>query len=325
MFHGECWQNYMLANSAEAHVECPNCRGVGTLIAIWNFIAPTGTPTQPGAENLLTAETTPVGGGAPLVLLTPRSVTTEFDWITPESRPDYLPETYFPSWAATDDESSMWAASSTLSLNNVPMPPVQARSYLAATELQDGRLSLLLDLGSVGNLASTDWARRVATEAMKYGHKPRQDRRDKPLIVGGVGKGTQQCTHDCTLPIALQSTDGVALLGTYTTPTINGPSNVTGILGLLAVRGRQGIIDTGNNKLHFPGPGGAQIQLSPGSETYDLIDAPSGHLLIPCCHYDKLKQKQKPEPDLTLYNRGNDQRQSAAVITAHMSGGASSL
>ena len=45
MFHGECWHNYILANNATTHVECPNCRGVGTLIAIWNFIAPTGTPT----------------------------------------------------------------------------------------------------------------------------------------------------------------------------------------------------------------------------------------------------------------------------------------
>ena len=197
---------------------------------------------------------------------------------------------------------------------------------MAATELQDGRLSLLLDLlGSVGNLASTDWTRRVAVEAMKHGHQPQQRKRAKPLLVGGVGKGTQQCTHDCTLPIALRSADGAALLGTYTTPTINGPSNATGILGLLAIRGRQGIIDTGNNKLHFPGPGGAQIQLSPGSETYDLIDAPSGHLLIPCCHYDKLKQKQKPEPDLTLYNRGNGATSSSSAYAGDVPGTASSL
>ena len=153
----------------------------------------------------------------------------------------------------------------------------------------------------------------MAIEALKNGHQPQQQKRGKPLLVGGVGKGTQQCTHDCTLPIALRSTGGAALLGTYTTPTINGPSNVTGILGLLAIRGRRGIIDTGKNKLYFPGPGGAQIQLSPGSETYDLIDAPSGHLLIPCCHYSKLKQKHKPEHDLTLYNRGNGATSSSSA------------
>ena len=258
-----------------------------------------------------------------MVLLTPRSVITDFDWATPESI--RLPETYFPSWAATDDESSLWAASSTLSLNDALATPAPTRSYLAATELQDGRLSLLLDLGSVGNLASTEWAKRVAVEALKHGHQPKEQKRSKPLLVGGVGKGTQQCTHDGTLPIALQPTDGAAVLGTYTTPIINGPSNVTGILGLLAIRGRRGIIDTGNNKLHFPGPGGAQIQLSPGSETYDLIDAPSGHLLIPCCHYDKLKQKQKPEPDLTLYNRGNGATSSSSAYAGDVPGTASSL
>ena len=182
---------------------------------------------------------------------------------------------------------------------------------MAATELQDGRLSLLLDLGSVGNLASTDWARRVAVEALKHGHQPQQQKRAKPLLVGGVGKGTQQCTYDCTLPIALRSTDGAALLGTYTTPTINGPSNVTGILGLLAIRGRKGIVDTGNNKLYFPGPGGAQIQLSPGSETYELVERPTGHLLLPCCQYGLLKQNQKSERDLTLYNRGSQSQASS--------------
>ena len=312
MFHGECWQNYLRANSTPTQevgrrdcVECPNCRGVGKLIAIWNFIAPTDTPTQPGAVNLLTAETTPVGGRTPVTLLTPRSTATEFEFETPESIRGHQETYMFPTWAATDDESSMWAASSTLSLSNAPGIAAPTRSYLATTELPDGRPALLLDLGSVGNLASTAWVQRVAIEALKHGHQPQEHMRDKPLLVGGVGKGTQRCTHDCTLPIALQSTNGTALLGTYTTPTINGQSNVTGILGLLAIRGRQGIIDTGNNKLHFPGPGGAQIQLSPGSETYDLLDAPSGHLLIPCCHYDKLKQQQKPEPDLTLYNRGN--------------------
>ena len=144
----------------------------------------------------------------------------------------------------------------------------------------------------------------MAAEALKHGHLPKQHERAKPLLVGGVGKGTQRCTHDGVLPIALKSNNGETLLGTYTTPIINEPSNVTGILGLLAIRGRQGIVDTGNNKLHFLGPGGAQIQLSPGSETYDLIDAPSGHLLIPCCQYHGLKKDQRPEKDLTLYNAG---------------------
>ena len=235
---------------------------------------------------------------------TPRSVATDFEWTTPQSA------NYFP--VECYSESDTWAASSALTLPNSPAPPLPTRSYLAATELQDGRLSLLLDLGSVGNLASTDWVRRVAVEAMKHGYRSKQAKRDKPLVVGGVGKGTQQCTHDCTLPIALQPAEGSTLLGTFTTPTINGPSNVTGILGLLAIRGRKGIIDTGNNKLHFPGPGGAQIQLSPGSETYELVDGPTGHLLIPCCHYGQLKQNQKPERDLSLYNSGPESQASSS-------------
>ena len=133
----------------------------------------------------------PVDGGAPSVLLTPRSVATDFEWTTPQSA------NYFP--VECYSESDTWASSS--ALPNSPAPPLPTRSYLAATELQDGRLSLLLDLGSVGNLASTDWVRRVAVEAMKHGYHSRQAKRDKPLVVGGVGKGTRSVLTTARYPL----------------------------------------------------------------------------------------------------------------------------
>ncbi len=36
MCHSECWSNYMEQGSG--HRECPNCRGAGSLIAVWDYI-----------------------------------------------------------------------------------------------------------------------------------------------------------------------------------------------------------------------------------------------------------------------------------------------
>ena len=36
----------------------------------------------------------------------------------------------------------------------------------------------------------------------------------------------------------------------------------------------------------FPGPGGYKIEWSPGTKLVPMIPAPSGHLVIPCDHFD---------------------------------------
>ena len=61
-------------------------------------------------------------------------------------------------------------------------------SFHSMTRLSDGRLSMLLDIGSVGNLTGELTAREIAKAAIKAGRMPSQYQRDKPLNVSGVGK-----------------------------------------------------------------------------------------------------------------------------------------
>ena len=77
--------------------------------------------------------------------------------------------------------------------------------YHAGTRPIDGRVSLLIDPGSTGNLAGGKWALQTAQAAFNRGkeHLLKQNQRVKPLQVMGVGHGSQMCTFDCTIPIAL--------------------------------------------------------------------------------------------------------------------------
>ena len=80
--------------------------------------------------------------------------------------------------------------------------------YHIRTQLADGRLSLIIDPGSVGNLCEDKWAKLVAQAAARNGKNPSYERRTKPLNGSGVGHGSQSAPYDCTLPISLnRSTD----------------------------------------------------------------------------------------------------------------------
>ena len=45
------------------------------------------------------------------------------------------------------------------------------------------------------------------------------------------------------------------------------------------------IMDTGSRRFIVPGPGGVRVQLSPGSEVYNMEDSHSGHFLLPCSQF----------------------------------------
>jgi hypothetical protein len=114
---------------------------------------------------------------------------------------------------------------------------------------------------------------------------PKQQRRDRPLNVSGVGNGSQTCTHDCTLPISLVDLDGEPLRGTFTTPTVN-ESSLPALLGLNTLIDRRAILDMTTMRLHFTGPGETTVNLSPGSRTFQCHQSPSGHMMLPCCNYE---------------------------------------
>ena len=104
------------------------------------------------------------------------------------------------------------------------------------------------------------------------------------MHVQGVGNGSQKCEWEATLPIALPRSDGSHSIEAYTAPVVPG-SQVPGLLGLRSMIKKRAVIDTIGMKLYLAGPGGISITASPGTEIFELEQAPSGHLLLPISNF----------------------------------------
>ena len=169
-------------------------------------------------------------------------------------------------------------------------------AFHTETRLKDGRPVLILDIGSVGSLGGDEWALHVASAAQKHGRSDlvKQVKRDRPLNVSGVGNGSQQCRHNCVLPVALERTDGSYSKGTFEVPTIKS-SGLPGLLGLLPLRRSRAIIDCEKLQVHFAGPGDYELErmLPPGTESFQGELTPSGHFGLPCAEYAGLDQQER--------------------------------
>jgi len=204
------------------------------------------------------------------------------------------------------------AADETFFIEGEWTPLPTALGYHIRTQLADGRLSLIIDPGSVGNLCGDKWAKAVAQAAARHGKKPTYEKRAKSLNVSGVGHGSQSAPYDCTLPISLKQVDGQTVAaGTVTTPAVAN-SDLPGLLGLTALRKNRAIIDFSTMMMYFTGPGEYDLSraLPPGTDCFQCELAPSGHMVVPCCEYDD-KPKQNNEGELTLVTqqRAGQQRE----------------
>jgi len=151
----------------------------------------------------------------------------------------------------------------------------------------------LVDPGSIGNLGGDAWSRELGIDAQANGrnidHKPR----DRPLNVSGVGNGSQSCTHNAILPIALEQMNGQCSGGTFELPVVPN-SQIPGLIGLASLIDKRGLLDMVNKRLYFLGEGDFDLPaaLPPGTECYQLETAPSGHLILPMNNYEKLDSQQ---------------------------------
>ena len=170
-------------------------------------------------------------------------------------------------------------------------------ALIARTALADGRHGPILDIGAFGSLSGDRWAQEQARRAIQAGHQPTQRKLSKPLSVSGVGKGAQQVEWEVTLPIAVTDEDEHTTLDDYSTPVIP-DSDVPGLLGLESIQKLRGVIDTYSNppKLYCCGPGDYDIKLSPGSKTFPLFPAPSGHLILPTSEFNKIDGNSSDQP-----------------------------
>ena len=156
-------------------------------------------------------------------------------------------------------------------------------TFHALVRLASGVEGLLIDCGAISNLAGEKWIRRSAALADKSGQGTTWT--DIPKCkVEGVGSGSSEITRKARVPICLSS----GSQATYEASVVDG-SELPALLGLQSLESRHAIIDTGHQRLVFPGPGGFELRLSPGSVSLALERANSGHLLLPSSEWSKLK------------------------------------
>ena len=125
--------------------------------------------------------------------------------------------------------------------------------------------------------------------AARNGHKPSYEKRPRPLQVCGVGNGSQECHYDCVLPVAVRpGSQEQANIGNLQVPAVSN-SDLPGLLGLTALRNNRAVLDFNTLRLYFCGPGDYELdkEVPPGTDTYQLEFAPSGHIVLPCCEYQK--------------------------------------
>jgi hypothetical protein len=150
-------------------------------------------------------------------------------------------------------------------------------------KLPSGREGLLIDCGAIGNMCGD----KIAAHMQAAGQAVGQGSSWKdiaPISIGGVGKGDQEVCHEATLPVCL--VDGT--MGQYKAIVVEN-SELPALYGLVGLTAQAAVIDCGNDRLIYPGPGGIKYNLSPGSKVIKLERAKSGHLLAPCSEWDKAK------------------------------------
>ena len=139
--------------------------------------------------------------------------------------------------------------------------------------------------------------------AKQNGHKPSYEKRPRPLQVCGVGNGSQECHYDCVLPVAVRpGSQNQANIGNLQVPAVSN-SDLPGLLGLTALRKNRAILDFNTLRLYFCGPGDYELnkEVPPGTDSYQLEFAPSGHIVLPCCEYQKASPSS--QHSLTLLAR----------------------
>ena len=162
------------------------------------------------------------------------------------------------------------------------LDPLVGMCYNVMTQLSGGRLSYICDPGAAFSLAGSTLARAMALCAKRNGRQVRQELLPNTVNISGVGNGSNQCTHKMILPAAVPQVDSTETVEMdLHTAIVNPPGDETpGLLGLDILEGRRAIMDVGQRRLIFPGPGPVEYNLPPGSITVPLEKAPSGHLCM---------------------------------------------
>jgi len=256
---------------------------------------PTGLASAPAEALIQPAE------GAP-----PSSSAAQMNIATPQPTPrapsevpvshgssDLETTSFVVSGLNQSDASDWWhqASNSPLTGDTPQDKAIHSSAFSVDTRLGGGEHGLLVDIGSLGNLAGDVWVQEVAADCISNGRQPSEVKRVRPLKVSGVGNGSQAATYNCKVPIALEQLDGTCENGLFDTPTVSN-SNLPGLLGLTTLTNKRAVIDLTTNQLHFLGPGATNFVFPEGTVSYQLKTSPSGHLMLPCTKYQAFDKQQ---------------------------------
>ena len=125
--------------------------------------------------------------------------------------------------------------------------------------------------------------------AAAAGNHARAEPLRTPQQFSGVGPGSLTASWKVEMPVATKAPDGTLNpVECFQAPIIDdSTSEIPALLGLKSMRERGGVLEMrgGKEVLTFPGPGGYKIEWSPGTIHHQLVQAPSGHLVIPCGNF----------------------------------------
>ena len=82
----------------------------------------------------------------------------------------------------------------------------------------------------------------------------------------------------------------------------------SGLLGFTALRKNKAILDFNTLRLHFCGPGEYELEkeVPPGTDTYQLEVAPSGHIVLPCFEFQEAGPSTQHSLTLLTKNDSNN-------------------
>ena len=156
-------------------------------------------------------------------------------------------------------------------------------AFHARVRLASGKEGVLVDCGAIDNMSGDAWAKRVEKAGNEAGQGTVwSDIRE--LSVEGVGEGASKASSTAVLPVCL----GDGTIDVFKTIVCN-QSELPGLYGLNGLSANSAVIDTGNDRLIYPGPAGIKYTLSPGTKVIHMERAQSGHLMVPICEWNKAK------------------------------------
>ena len=167
-------------------------------------------------------------------------------------------------------------------------------------QLPSGRMGVMLDIGSVGNLAGSQWVRSVSRKGMHDGNMTaKTHKRERPLRVSGVGTGGQTCDWNAHLPVCIKCYSGEGKTNAgfqkacYRTPVVP-DSDLPALVGYDTLQHSRCLIDCAKDEVFLLAPGDYNLlaHLPPGSRQVETERATTGHLMMPIDHYQEFHDYQ---------------------------------